>query len=111
MEKLKKYAEIIEEELSRYTSISYANARELKQHLVINAEKNEFILLETGWIRHIFHHNIVFHFQLRDNRVRLFCNNTDIEIGDRLAEKGIPKSDIVVEFVHELERGNGYAKN
>ena len=99
MEKLKKYAEIIEKELSRYTSISYANARELKQHLVINAEKNEFILLETGWIRHIFHHSIIFHFQLRDGRARLFCNNTDIVNILESKENGLKIEIILLSFI------------
>ncbi len=111
MEKLKKYAAIVKEELGRYAGMTYANAPQLKMHYVVNEEENEFVLLESGWIKYAFHHNVIFHLQVKNGRVRIFCNNTDIEIGDRLAEKGIPKSDMVVEFVPELERGNGYAKN
>lgn len=111
MDKLKSYKEIIKKELSTQASIPFANASNLQHHLIINKEETQFILLKLGWMNDIFKHGLIYHFQIKDNKVWLYKNNTDIDIGARLVKQGIPKSDIVLGFVSEYERGiEGYAQ-
>ncbi len=104
MEKLKKYKKILRSTLEQYASVPFSNAPNLNYHLIINPSETEFVLLKSGWVNKIFRHGIVFHFLITDEKIRLFKNNTDIEIGQLLVEKGVLKTDIVLEFVSEFER-------
>lgn len=110
MGKIKKYKKILRQELEYQASIPFANAKDLKTHVVINKEETEFIVLKLGWVKNIFRHGLVFHFEIKGDKLWLYKNNTDIDIGERLAAKGIPKSDIVLGFVGVYERDlEGYA--
>lgn len=109
MDIITKYKKILRAEMEYQASIPFSNAN-LKIHLVINKEETEFVLLKLGWVNKIFKHGLLFHFEIKGEKVWLYKNHTDIDIGTRLAEKGIPKSDIVLGFVSRIERTTeGYA--
>lgn len=112
MDKIKKYKQILKKELEYQVSIPFANAEDLSSRLVINKEETEFVVLKMGWVNHIFKHGLVFHFVIKEDKIWLYKNHTDIDIdiGTRLAQQGIPKSDIVLGFVSKMERTvEGYA--
>ena len=110
MGKITKYKKVLKEFMECQTAIPWANAKELKSHLIINKDQSEFILLKVGWFGKEFKHSVIFHFEIKNNKVWLYKNNTDIEIGELLVDKGIPKSNIVIGFISEMERTvEGYA--
>ena len=49
-------------------------------------------------------HHCIFHFDIKDNKIWLQANNTDIEVDLELAEMGISKDEIVVGFHHPSMR-------
>lgn len=104
MDKIKKYKNILRNEMEHQASLSFGNASDLHRHLVIGQDENEFILVLKGWQDEIYRYGIIFHFEIIDNKVWLHENNTDLDIGTKLAELGIPKSDIVLGFVSNLEK-------
>ena len=110
MDKIKKYKQILKKELEYQVSIPFSNAKNLASRLIINKDETEFVVLKLGWVNQIFKHGLLFHFEIKNGKVWLYKNHTDIDIGTRLAEQGIPKSDIVLGFVSEMERTiEGYA--
>jgi len=109
MDKLKKYQTILKKELEKQAAVTFSNAPDIKFHLLINKAETEFALFKMGWIGEVHKHGIVFHFEIKEGKVYLHANSTNIEIGDILAEKGIPKSDIVIAFLAEYERAPEYA--
>lgn len=110
MDKITKYKKILKEEMEYQATIPFSNAKDLETHLIINKEETEFIILKLGWVNKIFKHGLLFHFEIKGEKVWLYKNHTDIDIGSRLADKGIPKSDIVLGFVSKMERTTeGYA--
>lgn len=109
MDKIKKYATILKLEMEKQAAVPSANAPELKKHLVINETGTEFVLFSIGWWKRRFIHSVIFHFAIKNGKVILYANNTDLDLSDQLTEKGIPKSDIVLEFVPVLERDLEYA--
>ena len=110
MDRLEKYRQILKEELEYQVSIPFSNAPDTKCHLVISENKNEFIVLEMGWKDQRYRHGLVFHFEFRNEKLWIHRNNTGVDIGEKLARKGIPKSDIVLGFIPEFERtAEGYA--
>ena len=110
MDKMKKYQKILKEVLTYYALKPYSKNSKMESHLIINEEKTQFLFFRIGWEGKKFCHSLYFHFQIKNKKVWLLKNNTDIEIGKKLVEKGIPKSDIVIGFVSEFERTTeGYA--
>ncbi|MEM6318027.1 MAG: element excision factor XisI family protein [Bacteroidota bacterium] len=108
MDKVKKYRQFLKEELEHHAAIPFPNAPAIESRVII--KDNDFLLLNIGWSKGRYFHGLIFHFEIKNGKVWLLKNNTDIEIGQRLIEKGIPKSDIVIGFVNELERTlDGYA--
>lgn len=93
---MKAYQQIIRKELKVYETRRIDNAPDVKFHLVVSEDQTDFLLLSIGWRGKQFQNNVMFHFQIRGNKVWILKNNTDVEIGEILVEEGIPKSDIVI---------------
>ena len=110
MDRITTYKEILRTELEERAVLINSDFPNIKFHLIHNEELTEFVLIRFGWHEYRYRHHIVFHFQIIEDKIWIHQNNTDVEIGTILAEKGIPKSNIVFGFVGELERGvEGYA--
>ncbi|MDX2282262.1 MAG: element excision factor XisI family protein [Saprospiraceae bacterium] len=53
---------------------------------------------------------VIFHFDIKDGKVWLQENRTDVLIAQELSDKGIPKKDIVLGLQYpELRADTGYA--
>ncbi|MEM9887741.1 MAG: element excision factor XisI family protein [Bacteroidota bacterium] len=99
MDKIEKYKDIIEEELSYRKAVKIANAPQLKRHLIMNEERTQFILMDIGWFKKRYLSDVIFHIGIVDDKVWLHNNFTDIDIAGQLAKSGISKSDIVLAFL------------
>jgi XisI protein len=67
-------------------------------------------LLRIGWRKDRYVRACPFHFDIKDGKVWIQQNRTDIEVGDELIARGIPKSDIVIGFLPvEMRSTSGYA--
>ncbi|HBE18727.1 MAG TPA: XisI protein [Cyanobacteria bacterium UBA11149] len=97
MDKLNHYRQCIQSLLTRYASYSKNNP-EIETQIVFDTERNHYLLLRTGWDREHRVHYCTFHFDIKDEKIWIQENNTDVEIGEELEEMGIPKQDIVVGF-------------
>lgn len=110
MVQVENYANVIESVLNAYKEQRYINAPSVEQQLIINPDKTQFLLVAVGWHNDIYTHYVVFHLQIRDNKVWLHENRTDVDIAQELVDNGIPKSSIILGFVEALLRvDSGYA--
>ena len=104
MDKIEKYKKIIQEELKYQATKTLYNAPNVKRQLIINAEKTDFILLSLGWDDDNFLHTILFHYQIKDNKVWLMKNNTNVLINQIMIENGIHKNDITIGWIPDYLR-------
>lgn len=81
-----------------------ANAPELSRHLVINADRTEFILLDVGQFNKRYISDIIFHIGIVKGKVWIHNDYTDIGIADYFVKYGIPKSEIVLAFLPKYEQ-------
>ena len=93
------YKQIIRKELEFQAGISFANASELSRHLIINTDQTEFVLLTVGWQDKKYHHGVLFHVEIKDNKVWVHQENIDVGIAEIFAKEGIPKSEIILGFL------------
>ncbi|MEK7256758.1 MAG: element excision factor XisI family protein [Bacteroidota bacterium] len=104
MDKISKYRGILENYLQYRASLKIANSPDEKAHLVIDREKDEYVLLWVGWSGVSYKHGLMFHFQIVDGKVWIHENRTDIDLVEVLSEAGILSEDIIPGFVEPYLR-------
>ena len=103
MDRLDYYRKCLQEFLSRYSSYGPKNPDILTQ-VICDTTNDHYLLLRTGWDNQHRIHHFIFHFDIKDGRIWLQENNTDIEVDKELEEMGISKKEIVVGFHHPSMR-------
>jgi XisI protein len=92
----------------------YANARSgeagMEIQLIFDTEHDHYLLLRAGWDQKRRVHSCIFHFDIKEGKIWLQENNTDIDVGDELEAMGISKQEIVVGFHYpSLRQHSQYA--
>ncbi len=107
MDKITKYRQTLDRYLTHRASLRLAASPGAKAHLVIDREKDEYVLLWVGWTDAKYKHGLMFHFQIINGKVWIHENRTDIDLVEVLSEKGIARTDIVLGFVAPYLREEG----
>lgn len=104
MDKIAFYQTCIIDVLERYEKIKVYGDGELELELVIDKERNRYLILVIGWNKYKRIHNLIMHIDIKDGKVWIQEDSTDISVVDLLVNKGIPKEDIVLAYLHIEER-------
>ena len=106
MDTVKKYQEIIINLLSDFTSKGLANPG-LEKQLIADNERNRFQVIVFGWEnRDKLVNSVLIHLEIKDGKIWIQQNWTEVEIAKELMDKGVPKSDIVLVFLPEYMRAD-----
>lgn len=95
MDKLNHYRKCIQtvlEQQSQYRS----HDEDVENELFFDPIRDHYQLMRVGWknLDRVYH--TVLHFDIKDGKIWLQQNTTDIDIGQELINMGIPKEDIVL---------------
>lgn len=109
-EKLKKYGQIIVETLHEYAAMFNQHPDGMEAKVIVDQAGGHYQLLNCGWRKGDYQFYVVFHFDLKNGKVWVQENRTDVLIAQELSEKGISKKDIVLGLqIPELRGETGYA--
>lgn len=109
MEKLQKYRQIIREVLMEQAH-PYSFSPDVETAIIFDTENDHYQLSYIGWQdqKRIF--NIILHFDIKDSKIWIQHNGTEIAIAQVLTEKGVLPTDIVLGFHSPFKRQfSGYA--
>ncbi len=96
--------------LQKHAAYKPVNIRDAERQVIADTTRNHFQLLTIGWEGKRFVHNCSFHFDIKDEKIWIQQNWTDIDIAQELVEMGVPKTDIVLGFQPPYARAHsGYA--
>ncbi len=110
MDKITKYQDAVIDFLESYATRKYANMPEVENQVIADRERNHFSLMSVGWHDDDFVHSCVFHFDIKDGKIWIQANWTEIDAAEALVERGVSKSDIVLGFQPPYARPySGYA--
>ncbi len=95
MDKLEKYRSCIQTLLEKHGQFNTRN-EEVENELFFDSIRDHYQLMRVGWkgLERIYY--TVLHFDIKDGKIWLQHNATDIDIGQELVEMGIVKEDIVL---------------
>jgi hypothetical protein len=98
MDKLTKYRQLILAILNKYVKIQLANSPEIENELIIDEKGDHYQLIRLGFenLRRV--HYCVFHFDIKNDKIWIQQDSTDIPVAQLLLDEGVPKEDIVLAF-------------
>ncbi|AFZ50994.1 XisI protein [Dactylococcopsis salina] len=95
MDKLTQYRKLIKKLLSRYAS--YKKDQEgWELQLIFDEERDHYLWFDVGWngTKRIYH--CVIHLDIKDGKVWLQQNSTDLNPAEDLIELGVAREDIIL---------------
>lgn len=95
--KMKQYREIAKQLLSEYASYQPSHG-DIEVQTVFDAEGDHYQVVALGWDRKERIYGCSIHLDIKDGKVWIQLNNTELDIGQDLVERGVAKDDIVIGF-------------
>ncbi|BAY94981.1 XisI protein [Tolypothrix tenuis PCC 7101] len=94
MEKLENYRQYIQNILTQHGKYKY-NHEEIENQLIFDTIHDHYQLMRIGWngLSRVYHS--IIHFDIKNGKIWIQQNMTDIDLAQELLEMGVPKEDIV----------------
>ncbi|MEL7039011.1 MAG: XisI protein [Cyanobacteria bacterium J06592_8] len=95
MDKLEYYRSCIQTLLEKYSEFQHRN-EDVENQLFFDSIRDHYQLMRVGWkgLQRVYY--TVLHFDIKDEKIWLQHNATDIDMGQELIKMGIPQEDIVL---------------
>jgi hypothetical protein len=103
MDKLSCYRQYIQKILREYAAIPIANG-EIECQTIFDLQSDRYQVVNVGWDGYRRVHGCVLHLDIKDGKIWIQHNATELHIGKELIELGVPKEDIVLGFQPEYAR-------
>ena len=97
MTKLEQYRDAIKKMLTQYGSYKRAYG-EVENQVVFDSIHDHYQLVHLGWEDKKRIYGCSIHLDIKDGKIWIQCNSTDIDIAQELIELGVNKQDIVLGF-------------
>lgn len=111
MDRLKQQQQYVTELIKRFASYKPALG-DIEMQAVTDHEHGHYQVMSVGWDDDERVHDCVIHIDLKDGKVWIQHNATDVDIAEELIEQGLAKSEIVLGMhPHQLRQYTGYAAN
>ena len=108
MDKLESYRKIIELLLTDYATIPIANGN-IDCYTVFDRQQNHYQVINVGWDGYRRVYGCVLHLDIKDGKIWIEQNMTEMRIAQELVDSGINKEDIVLGFqAPEMRQYTGY---
>ncbi len=98
MDKLTTYRQLIRSILDKYVNIRLANSPDIENELVIDEKLDHYQLIRLGFEENRRVYYCVFHFDIKNEKIWIQQDTTDIPVAQLLLDAGVPKEDIVLAF-------------
>jgi thiamine pyrophosphokinase len=95
MDKLEQYSQYIQTILAKHAKYK-PNRSDVDSELIFDTIHNHYQLMRVGWdgLSRVYH--TVMHFNLKNNKIWIQQNMTDVDLAQELIEMGVPSEDIVL---------------
>lgn len=108
MDTLKSYRHIIQSLLMAYAAIPIANVQ-IDCYTVFDTKQDHYMVMNVGWDGHRRVQGCVLHLDIKQGKILIEQNMTEMRVAQELVELGVPKDDIVIGFQSpEMREYTGY---
>lgn len=99
MEKLAQYRADIQQVLMAYANRSSPKAG-IEKQIIVDTTHDHYQLVYVGWRNQRRQYGCVLHLDIKDDKIWIQHDGTEVGIANELVDVGVPKADIVLAF-HE----------
>ncbi len=96
MDRLNHYRQIIQQILEDYSS--HRSDDQIESQALFDEKRDHYQVVNLGWENEQRVYGSVIHLDIKNNKIWLQYNGTEIDIAQKLVDLGVPKSDIVLGF-------------
>jgi hypothetical protein len=98
MDKLATYRQHIQSLLEKRAEVKSANPA-METQLIFDTERDHYQVVHTGWKSESKRtYGCVLHVDIKDGKIWVQYDGSEVAIADQLAELGVPKQDIVLAY-------------
>jgi len=99
MAKLDHYRKLVQDLIKQYANLGSASpATAVERQILFDKEHDHYQLVNVGWQHERRVYGCVLHLDLKQDKVWIQHNTTEVEIAEELMAQGVPKEDIVIGF-------------
>jgi len=103
MEKIEQYRKYIQQLLIEYAKGSPSDD-EMETELIFDTQRDHYQVVYTGWKNRRPMYGCVLHLDIKNDKIWIQHDGTEIGIANELVNLGVPKEDIVLAFHEPLVR-------
>ena len=96
------YAQLIQDILSQHSANDVKSGTEIQ--LLFDQERHHYQVLNIGWKEQKRIYGVIIHVDLKDDKIWIQRDGTEIGIANQLIAAGVPKKDIVLGFQAPYKR-------
>ncbi len=74
------------------------SSTEIETQAILDTERDHYLILHTGWRDNYRTHGCSLHLDIKDGKIWIQHDGTEVGIANLLVEQGVPKEDIVLAF-------------
>lgn len=103
MAKVDQYRQLIQNLLIKYSEIKSIN-EDVEAQIIFDCEREHYQLVHAGWSNKRRVYGCVVHLDIKNEKIWIQHDGTDIGIANELVARGVPKTDIVLAFQSPFKR-------
>lgn len=103
MDKLESYRHIIQSLLIDYAAIPIANGQ-IDCYTVFDTKQDHYQVMNVGWDGYRRVYGCVLHLDIKQGKIWIEQNMTEMRVAEELINRGVPREDIVLGFQHPQMR-------
>ena len=103
MGKLANYRTYIKRIIQKYGA-ELPISEEVETQYIFDVEHDHYQLFQVGWDKHEWTHACIIHLDIKNEKIWIQHNGTEIGIAEELVASGVPKEDIVLGFQAPYKR-------
>ncbi|MCU0548033.1 MAG: XisI protein [Leptolyngbya sp. Prado105] len=97
MDKINHYRQIIQEILIAHSQIQPAYG-EIEMGVLFDLERDRYQVLRAGWLQKRRVYGALIHIDIKDQKIWIQYDGTEVGVANELTEQGIPKTEIVLAY-------------
>jgi hypothetical protein len=111
MADLSQYRHFVQEILTELYGYSQGNPNQgVDSQIILDTDRDHYLLLDVGWQDKKYVYAVFVHIDIKEGKIWIQRNNTEVNIAELLRAKGVSSEDIVL-GLHSpfLRQFSGYA--
>jgi len=111
MAKVEQYRQYVQEVIQRHSAgpVTYGD---VEIQTIFDTERDHYQLVHTGWHKKHRQYGCLMHIDIKNGKIWIQHDGTEIGVANELVELGVPKEDIVLAYHAPYQRQyTGFAVN